>query len=174
MPGPYSCVNRLERYLECGVNHFIDLTQEDELTSYAPLLQALAEQRGLRVRYQQFPIPDQGVPRSPAVMRHILDAIRAGNAAHETTYVHCWAGIGRTGTVIGCYLAEKELNTALAIKRLAVLWRQMEKRSRFPHTPQTEQQLAWVKNWLAVSSAAGLSRARSGYAAHPGSHVSLH
>jgi protein-tyrosine phosphatase len=35
----------------------------------------------------------------------ILDAIDASISNGHTVYVHCWGGHGRTGTVIGCWLA---------------------------------------------------------------------
>ena len=39
---------------------------------------------------------------------------RAG--AGRRVYVHCRAGIGRTGTVIGCYLAEQGLDGPAAVR----------------------------------------------------------
>src|SRR3712207_6971239 len=37
-------------------------------------------------------------------------------------YVHCWGGIGRTGTVVGCYLVEHGMDGEQAIAAIAE-WR---------------------------------------------------
>ena len=37
-------------------------------------------------------------------MASILDAIDAALDGGKTVYVHCWGGVGRTGTVVGCWL----------------------------------------------------------------------
>ena len=34
----------------------------------------------------------------------ILDKIDDDLAAGHNIYVHCWGGVGRTGTVVGCWL----------------------------------------------------------------------
>jgi protein-tyrosine phosphatase len=36
------------------------------------------------------------------LMTTILDAIDESMTAGKPVYVHCWGGMGRTGTVIGC------------------------------------------------------------------------
>ena len=51
----------------------------------------------------EYGIPDRTCP-SPATMTRILDRIDELLAAGEVVYVHCLAGIGRTGTVVGCWL----------------------------------------------------------------------
>ena len=33
----------------------------------------------------------------------ILDSLDTAIADEHTIYLHCWGGIGRTGTVVGCW-----------------------------------------------------------------------
>ena len=43
------------------------------------------------------------------VMKRILDDVDEAIAGGGLTYVHCWGGIGRTGTVVGCWLVRHGL-----------------------------------------------------------------
>lgn len=146
-----SAAIRLEQFLDCGVDYFIDLTEEDELHPYAPLLMKLAAERGVQVQHHRFAIPDRNIPSSTKLMQNILHALREALAKQHTVYVHCFGGIGRTGTVIGCYLNEEHQDAEAGLKELAHLWQQMEKRNYWPDTPQTAEQHAWVMAWSADS-----------------------
>ncbi len=58
------------------------------------------------------------LPESPAHMVRILDLIDGELAAGRCVYVHCRAGIGRTGTTIGCHLIRSGLANEVALDRL--------------------------------------------------------
>ena len=45
-------------------------------------------------------------------MVEILDAIDDDLAGGHNVYVHCWGGVGRTGTVVGCWLIRHGYATA--------------------------------------------------------------
>jgi protein-tyrosine phosphatase len=45
-------------------------------------------------------------------------------------YVHCWGGVGRTGTVIGCLLADQGLSADQVLQRLADLRKGTRKAAR--------------------------------------------
>jgi hypothetical protein len=141
---------RLQCYLDCGIRHFIDLTQEGELQPYAGELARLADEQGLRVSHQRFGIPDKSVPGSYQQMDDILHAIHALQQPNEAVYVHCWGGIGRTGTVISCLLAQELGSAELAVAELNRLWQQMSKKDRWPRSPETAEQLAWIHAWHAA------------------------
>ena len=59
-------------------------------------------------------------------------------------YVHCWGGIGRTGTVIGCLLADDGLPADAALEQIAQ-WRSITRKAHHA-APQTEQQRDAVGN----------------------------
>ncbi len=142
-----SARERLRSYLDCGVNQFLDLTTPGELEPYEAILAKAADDAGLDVGYQRFPIRDMDVPGKPADMTRILDEIEELVDAGGTVYVHCWGGIGRTGTVAGCYLVRHGLTGEAALNQLARLWPQMKKSAWYPNTPQTDEQFDYVRNW---------------------------
>ena len=66
-----------------------------------------------------FPIPDQDVVEDSKYddVARIIDA----GLMRGTVYVHCWGGVGRTGTVIGCRLADQGLSFPDVMSRLTEL-----------------------------------------------------
>ena len=48
-------------------------------------------------------------------MTAILDAIDTSLTGGRLVYVHCWGGVGRTGTVVGCWLLRHGLATRDAV-----------------------------------------------------------
>lgn len=139
-------VARLEALRKAGVNFFVDLTEADELPGYRHALP-------LRADYLRFPIPDTMVPASVDQVRTILAHIRTGLGQGRGVYVHCRAGIGRTGLVIGCYLAEETGNGKAAIKQLNGLWLQSERSMSWPKVPQTAEQADYIRRWPELSKA---------------------
>jgi hypothetical protein len=131
---------RVELLLAAGVRSFIDLTQEDEMPSYAQHLPRRAE-------YWNLPIPDHSVPPQPARMREIQQALAEGLAGSDAVYVHCRAGIGRTGTAVGCWLREGGMAPDAALAELNRLWRQSARAARWPGIPETPQQEAYILEW---------------------------
>ena len=109
-PGTREAIAGLE---DAGVTVFVDLTHpSDPLESYLPFL--------ARARRIAHPIPDMGTPTAGHVMQ-ILDDIDAARADGGTAYVHCWGGVGRTGTAVGCWLVRHGLDEGDAIATIAAL-----------------------------------------------------
>jgi hypothetical protein len=141
---------RIDALLDAGVRQFIDLTGDEEGPEpYAALLLARAAPRALAVAHRRFAIPDFGVP-SAALMRAALDSIYTALAAREPIYLHCWGGVGRTGTVVGCLLREQGYTAPEALALLERKWRVVEKRSRHPVSPETRRQVAFIEQWQAL------------------------
>jgi hypothetical protein len=131
---------RLALLHEAGVDYFVDLTHERECPGYRHLLPA----RSMHVRSA---IADTWVPDDAAQMQQILSDMRAALAAGRCIYVHCRAGIGRTGLVVGCFLAEEGGNGKAALKLLNRLWRQSARAKTWPKVPQTVQQADYIRRW---------------------------
>ena len=91
-------------------------------------------------------MPDFGIP-GIGQMRMILDTIDEAIAAGRTVYVHCYAGVGRTGTVIGCYLVRHGSSAGDALASLAEWRRGIPTERRI--SPETEEQRRFVRAWAA-------------------------
>jgi ADP-ribosyl-[dinitrogen reductase] hydrolase len=106
--------------VDAGVRTFVDLTTpSDPLDPYAHEVEAAARARRLDLRHVQAPIPDMGVLDDDGydgVLAVIHEAQRRG-----AVYVHCWGGRGRTGTVVGCFLAAQGLTFEEIEARLVTL-----------------------------------------------------
>ena len=138
---------KLEAFLDAGVTCFVDLTEEGEgppLHSYSRLLRHVAHKRKTRVTHLRLPIRDVDIPMSWQ-MRTILAAIRFAIAEGETVYLHCWGGVGRTGTVVGCLLVEDGVPVEQVLTRLADLRRHTQRAHRT--SPETQDQKYFVENW---------------------------
>src|SRR4029077_18996732 len=109
-------IARVNALFDAGVRRFIDLTEEREGPGpYVAILRERARARRLQVGHQRFAIPDFNIPSIP-LMREALDAVYGALGASEPAYVHCWGGVGRTGTVVGCLLREQGLSGREAIE----------------------------------------------------------
>ena len=138
---------KLRDLLDAGIDHFVDLTHPGELVPYGDTAELEARNMGIHISRARFPIYDGSIPEKPEDMMTILDNIDQAIAADHRVYVHCMGGIGRTGTVIGCWLVRHDYSGVQALERLAELWKEVEKYPRRPHTPETGQQRQYILEW---------------------------
>ncbi len=140
-PYEQSSREKLKQLTNAGVTAFIDLTEADEfLEPYDHLLDKQFQ------THQRFAIRDMSIPRSRDLTMQALDTIDAHLEAGETVYVHCWGGVGRTGTIIGCWLARHHEPGQAALDRLEKLWAGNPK-SRSRQSPETGAQQLYVREW---------------------------
>jgi len=148
---PNVAETRVRELVDKGVRTFIDLTSRvDGLDSYEPYFMEVDMGGAMGLKRYSFEIPDMNIPSGPEVMRGVLDLIRSEIAAGRPCYVHCWGGIGRTGTAVGCWLRENGMTgeAALAeVQRLYESHMDERKRARYPHSPQQPTQLRYVNEW---------------------------
>jgi hypothetical protein len=138
--------------LECGIRRIVNLMEPDEVNyngqpfvSYVPLLTSLGSNLVPAPQMDWFPIRDQSVP-SDSQMVQILDHIDRSLEESMPVYVHCWGGKGRTGTVVGCYLARHGI--AAGPHALDMI-RQLRQNDPKAHeaSPETEEQRQFVLSW---------------------------
>lgn len=137
---------RIDALIEAGFDTFIDLTRPNETVAYLRILLEEAKLRQVEVTHHRFPIGDFGLP-TPQQMKSILDTIDASLQAERKIYLHCWGGIGRTGTTVGCYLVRRGRSGEEALRQLAEWWRTVPKSHIHPHSPETHEQATFILNW---------------------------
>ena len=137
-----SAKHKIEQMYHFGIRHFIDLTEEGELRPYNHLLPN-------DTTYTRFPIVDCGAPKNIESVQRLLLRIEELKKMEGYVYVHCWGGVGRTGTIVACYLSqnweEPELNHTLEVLRRN--FSEMPK-SAYRKTPETKEQIDFIEQFI--------------------------
>jgi len=151
-PDPVGATEKLLQLLAVGVRHVVNLTEERQgnysgqgLVNYEPELLELADRQDLTVEHHRHPIRDLTAPRIEsmvAILDDIDDAVRRG----RPSYVHCWGGRGRTGTVVGCYLARHGMAVGDAALAMIRYLRRTDAKAE-AEAPETAEQKDFVLRW---------------------------
>lgn len=137
---------RIDALLGAGFDTFVDLTKQNETVAYVRILMEQAKTYEMEVDHRRFPIGDYGLP-TPGQMKTILNTIDAELEDGRKIYLHCWGGIGRTGTTVGCYLVRHGKTGDEALRQLAEWWRSVPKSQIHPHSPETHAQAEFIRHW---------------------------
>ena len=146
-------VSNLETSVE-WYSEYLGFTLTKQVDLSDNLRIAILEYQGFGVKeagsgtsYERFPIHDVSVPAEPKSMPEIVAAIDRAIAERGITYVHCRGGVGRTGLAVACWLQERGQTPDEALASLADKWRSWAKSQRLPNSPETREQVRWVKEW---------------------------
>ena len=159
LAGPYAgaptkaeATAKLEAFLDLGITTFLDLTEEGEsspehgeLRRYDTLLYELARAHGIEARYLRMPIQDLGIPEVWH-MEAMLGLITSQMEQGHGVYVHCWGGVGRTGTVLGCLAVERGVPRGVVLGDLARIRAGTQRAAR--ESPETDDQREFVLGWI--------------------------
>jgi predicted protein tyrosine phosphatase len=137
---------RIDALIESGFNTLIDLTKPNETVPYTEILSEETKIYAVEVEHYRFPIGDFGLP-TPQQMNSILDTLDQSLQAGRKIYLHCWGGIGRTGTTVGCYLVRQGKTGEEALDQLSAWWRGVPKSRYHPHSPETPEQMEFIRTW---------------------------
>jgi hypothetical protein len=153
MAGPYpGAIYENEAHLRAGwliqngFSFFLDLTESGEygLEPYAPLLLLMMADNEDTVTHKRIPIRDMDTPTREEMVQ-ILDTIDAALESGHRVYLHCYGGIGRTGTVVGCHLVRHGIDNEIALDQIAS-WR-WDTPNGWRRSPETEEQRQFVLGW---------------------------
>ena len=147
-PGDYNeaaASSKVKTFLDSGIDCFINLTCEYEpLKPYDHIVKKLSEGQG--VIHKRFSITDASTPKNRQYTAEILDFIDDQLKLNHKIYIHCWGGIGRTGTIVGCWLSRHGYKGEKALAKLKELWKENEK-STWCDSPETPDQEDYILEW---------------------------
>lgn len=136
----------LREILDIGITYFLNFTEKGEknLPDYASYLTQVAALQLLTVKHKRVPIPDYDVPSIDCmqkILRTLRDVMKSGNLI----YMHCFAGLGRTATVAGCYFVEQGMTGDEALTEI----KRVQQGTNFGEfeSPITIEQREFVRQW---------------------------
>lgn len=134
---------KLGKALEFGITHFIDLTEKGELNPYSHFLPS-------KVSYRRFPIRDVSIPTSIHDTYCLMEQIREIlNEPRNRIYLHCWGGVGRTGTIAACWIAfSRHTDFETTMQMLGEYWKQCPK-SHYRIVPEHISQHRFIRDFIA-------------------------
>ncbi len=144
---------RLEGLFGAGVRTIVNLMEEDETSNsgkqfvpYADDFKSIAAAANENVACLRFPIVDQNVTTQQH-MAEIIDAIDKSLESDRPVYVHCFGGIGRTGTVVCCWLLRHEYANIDNVFDFLKMLRESDVERAWRDAPENELQKNFVREW---------------------------
>jgi protein-tyrosine phosphatase len=132
---------RIRRLVRIGVTRFVDLSHsEDWMPGYEDFLHTLDS----AITYTRYEIRDRRLPSDAARLRQILQRTIDDAARGEIAYFHCQAGVGRTGTVVGCLLRQAGLEGQAALDELVRLRGEV---GLHEGSPEFTEQKDFIRRW---------------------------
>ena len=150
---PKEATAKLTGLINSGIRHVINLMELDErdnsghrFVPYADLMESIAARMKVSVTFDQLQVKDLSTPTERHMTR-ILNQIDLCIKHGKPVYVHCWGGIGRTGTVVGCYLVRHGLASG---KNVLAMIRDLRKDTEDSdrRSPETREQREMVVEWM--------------------------
>jgi len=135
---------RLQALVELDINVIIDLSKPGEGEDYREVLRQEARRHNVKLEYVRMPIKDMGVPTVDEMVK-ILDKIDQALTNNLAVYVHCMAGMGRTGMVVGCHFVRHGIQKDLVIPYIQELRKNISYRN-YP-SPETKTQEQFIYAW---------------------------
>lgn len=119
MPGRFEPWSRFQAEADSArLALVVCLTPRLELQELSPDYHAAVARGRLPFRWLHLPMKNFGLPEDPAGFRRDVQAIADGIRAGDAVFLHCAAGMGRTGTAAACVLKALGLESQEALQRV--------------------------------------------------------
>lgn len=146
-------INKIKQFKRFGITHLIDLTEEGELRPYDQMLAS-------PMQHIRFPIQDVSVPANIESVKDLIGQIHGilNESDRNKVYIHCWGGVGRTGTIVGCLLSHQhnyDYNETMGALKKAF---SDCPKSAYRETPETKEQRDFIARYAAEMKQEELGR----------------
>jgi protein-tyrosine phosphatase len=94
------------------------------------------------IAFLRQPVPDLGIPLAFQDWQRTVRSLAGEAAAGRSVVAHCWAGMGRSPTLIACTLVELGWTTGAAIEAVSA--------ARTLRVPETPEQVTWIKRYAQI------------------------
>jgi protein-tyrosine phosphatase len=119
MPGRFEAWSEFTAQAQRGdVALVVCLTPRPELAELSPEYHAALTRGRLPFRWMHVPMRNFGPPEDAAAFRRDIGAIADTLREGHSVFLHCAAGLGRTGTAAACVLKSLGLDTREAMQRV--------------------------------------------------------
>jgi hypothetical protein len=133
---------KLVALADAGIETIVDLTRDAEgLARYGTSWEELGRWRGRELKRLHHPIIDCDVT-TPEGYDAIIADIDRELAAGRPVYIHCWGGVGRTGTVVGWWHVTRGATAEEALARIAAARAGTRKAARV--APEMDSQVEMI------------------------------
>lgn len=134
MPGRYESIEEWHAEIERhGIDRVVCLAPTEEIKKKSPCYW-LWRQRGADMDVTDVPIPDYGIPEDAEAVRFWEEAagVAQDTQNNRRVFIHCGAGVGRTGTFATAVLVSLGYDVEDAV-------REIEPLGSWPETPRQRQ-----------------------------------
>jgi protein-tyrosine phosphatase len=144
-PDPAQVPPAVAPLLDAGVTTFLNLQEARETNYSGSCSRRMRRPSNRRRRWCAIRLLVLSIP-TRTEMVEILDRIDA-SLEEGAVYVHCWGGVGRTGTVVGCWLLRHGLATPASVIDTIRSLGNADPIRGHRRSPETLQQEQFVVGW---------------------------
>ncbi len=140
---------KLDSLVTVGIKTVINLTEDNEKNRDGIKLYDYTSQlKSFGIETHRKPIKDISIPAKNE-MDDIIDLIDSSLNENKPVYFHCWGGVGRTGTVLGCYLLHSQMATKTNVFDFIT---HLKRTTSISHreSPETEEQRKFILNYKLI------------------------
>jgi protein-tyrosine phosphatase len=138
-------LQKIDRFIQFGITDFINLTAVNgDGRGLKPYEQLLPD----GVRSHHFPIGDYTFPQSFEELHRILTTIDEHIKNGSKVYVHCFAGVDRTGVIVACWFAYHGMSAAEAMKEYKQRWKTNPKLKEIYWTPLIQHKPEYIGEYI--------------------------
>jgi protein-tyrosine phosphatase len=148
-PDPAKHQEKIQAIVSDGLRVFVSLMKKNETNHQGePFVsyQDLAKKCCPDAECMRFPIQDLTAP-SADEMTTVLDAIDQSLSANRPVYLHCWGGVGRTGTVVACWLLRHGFAAHDNVFEVLAELRKQDRERGARKAPESKEQHNFVLAW---------------------------